>query len=322
MRRITSAALVALVCSGALLAQPKRRIAVMNFDYATVSTSVVQLYGSNQDIGKGIADLLVDRLVGNGVYEVVERKSMDKIIAEQNFSNSDRADPNSAAKLARLLGVDAIVIGSITQFGRDDKSTGVNAGGFGGFGSKLGLGKVGSKEAKAIVGITARLVSTETAVILASASELGHSQRSGMDIGGGGAGGGSGGGGNFDMSSSNFGATIIGEATGQCVTAVAKDLEAKASSMPAREVHVQGLVADASGGTLVINVGSRAGLKVGDKLHVTRATREIKDPSTGKVIRRVEDTLGEMQVTEVDENSAVGTFTGPKPAKVGDIVKN
>ena len=59
---------------------------------------------------------------------MIERKQLDKILAEQNFSNSDRADPNSAAKIARILGVDAIIVGSITQFGRDDKSTNVGGG--------------------------------------------------------------------------------------------------------------------------------------------------------------------------------------------------
>src|ERR1035441_6122663 len=86
------------------------KIRVMNFDYATVQTNVAALFGSNQDIGKGIADILVDKLVNDGVYSVIERKQLDKILAEQNFSNSDRADPASAAKIARILGVDAIIV--------------------------------------------------------------------------------------------------------------------------------------------------------------------------------------------------------------------
>ena len=66
-------------------------------------------------------------------YSVIERKELDKILAEQNFSNSDRADPQRAAKIGRMLGVDAIIIGSITQFGRDDKSTDIGGGALGGF---------------------------------------------------------------------------------------------------------------------------------------------------------------------------------------------
>src|SRR6266568_979001 len=127
MFRITAFVLFLTLTAGAE-AQQKKRVAVMNFDYATVHSIVSALFGTNQDIGKGIADILVDKLVSDGSYSVIERKQLDKILAEQNFSNSDRADPASAAKIARILGVDAIIVGSITQFGRDDKSTNVGGG--------------------------------------------------------------------------------------------------------------------------------------------------------------------------------------------------
>src|ERR1700683_2748057 len=120
-------------------AQPqgrKKRVAIFDFDYATVQSTTSAIFGTNVDVGQGISDLLVKYLVQDGTYSVIERKAVDKILAEQNFSNSDRADPNSAAKLGRLLGVDAMIVGSITQFGNDTKNTNVggNGGGFGGFG--------------------------------------------------------------------------------------------------------------------------------------------------------------------------------------------
>ena len=63
-------------------------------------------------------------------------------------------------------------------------------------------------------------------------------------------------------------------------------------------------------------------MKVGDRLEVRRKIREIKDPSTGKVIKRVEDKVGEMVVSEVDDLSATGKFVGSGAAKVGDAVRN
>jgi hypothetical protein len=81
-------------------------------------------------------------------------------------------------------------------------------------------------------------------------------------------------------------------------------------------------VADASGGTLILNVGSKAGVRVGDRLVVTRKIRDIKDPATGKVLRSIEDRVGEVAISEVDESSSVGTYTGSSPAKVGDVVKS
>ena len=310
------------LCAQAQTTGPKKRIAVLNFDYATVQSDVSAIFGTRQDVGKGIADLLVDRLVSAGQYSVIERKAIDKIMAEQNFSNSDRVDPNSAAKLGRLLGVDAIVIGSITQFGRDDKSTSVGGGAFGGLAGRYGLGGVGQRKSKAVVAISARLVSVDTGEILAVASGRGESDRSGAILNGSGGSYAGAAGGAFDMQSKNFGDTILGEAVNKSVTEVAARLERESGRLPEHVLSISGLVADVSGDTLILNVGARAGIKVGDRLAVKRSTREIKDPATGKVIRRVEDNVGEIRITEVDDASAVGKFSGSMQAKVGDTVKN
>ena len=308
---------------GANAQQAKKRVAVMNFDYATVTTYVQQIFGSNQDIGKGIADMLVDKLVNDGQYSVIERKELDKILAEQNFSNSDRADPNSAAKIARVLGVQAIIIGSITQFGRDDKSTGVGGGAVGGVTSRFGIGGVKHSEANAVVQITARMIDTNTAEILASCTAKGSSERkSNSLLGGGGSGAGAGGGG-VDMKSSNFGATIIGEATTKAVNDLGAQLDAKAMSLPTVAVSISGMVADAEpDGTVIINIGSRQGLKVGDKLNVARKGKDITDPATGKVLRSMTSPLGTLVITQVDENSATGKFSGSGTPQVKDIVTN
>jgi curli biogenesis system outer membrane secretion channel CsgG len=310
--------LIATVITSAS-AQDKKRVAVMNFDYATVSTYVAQIFGSNQDVGKGIADMLVDRLVNDGKYSVIERKALDKLIAEQNFSNSDRADPSSAARIGKLLGVDAIIIGSITEFGRDDKSKSI--GGIGAAAGKFGIGGVGTKEAKAVVQITARMVNVETGEILASIQGRGESKRSGTSLLGGGAGSGGGGGGGMSMGSSNFGATIIGEATNAAVTECATGLDAKAAGLPARVIVIDGLVADVDGAHLILNVGANTGVKVGDTLKIASLGREIKDPATGKVLRRTESDLGTVTITQVDATSSEGTYSGQPGVKVGDHVK-
>jgi len=303
-------------------AQPKRRVAVMNFDYATVHSGVMSLFGSDQDVGKGIADMLVDRLVTDGVYSVIERKELDKILGEQNFANSDRADASTAAKIGRVLGVDAIVIGSITQFGRDDKKTDV-AGGAMSHLSRFGIGGVQKNQATAVVQVTARMIDTTTAEILASVPGMGEESRGGTGIIGTGGSNAGMAAGALDMRSKNFGATILGAATNKAVTAVAQGLEQKAASLPVKTVAIEGLVADVSpDGTMVINVGSKAGVAVGTQLQVKRYGREIRDPATGKVLRRAEDILGTMTVTQVDANSAEGKFNGSSLPKVGDAVTN
>jgi curli biogenesis system outer membrane secretion channel CsgG len=314
---------LAVICSlvvSPCLAQ-KKRVAVLNFEYGTVRSNAQAIFGTDQDVGKGISDMLVQKLVQDGKYSVIERNALDKVLGEQNFSNSDRADASTAAKIGRILGVDAIIIGSITQFGRDDQHTNIGGGGYGGYGSKLGLGGIGTHKAKAVVGITARLVNTTTGEILAAVTGKGESARSGTSLIGAGAGGGSGGAAGLDMGSSNFGQTILGEAVQAAVSDAATQLDTAATNLPTVKVSVSGLVADVSGNTLIINVGSKTGLKVGDTLDISRQVRTVKDPATGKVLKAITDKIGTSTVTQIDQDSATVTFTGASPAKVGDVAQ-
>jgi curli biogenesis system outer membrane secretion channel CsgG len=315
IRLIGSLVLLAVTC--AAQTSGKKRVAVLDFDYGTVQSYVSAIYGSNQDVGKGITDMLVEKLVKDGKYSVIERKALDKILAEQNFSNSDRANPATAAKIGQILGVDAIIMGSITKFGRDDKSRAIGGAGLSSHG--FGIGGIKRNEAKAVCAISARLVDTNTGEILAAVTGEGESKRSGTSLLGAG-GGGAAGGGAFDTHASNFGQTLLGEAVTQAVTQVGSELGTSATSVPTRKVSVSGVVADVSGNTLIVNIGSKTGLKVGDVLEISHAGRQIKDPTTGKVLKTITTKIGEGTVTEIDADSATLNFSG-SGAKVGDVAK-
>jgi curli biogenesis system outer membrane secretion channel CsgG len=301
-------------------AQQKKRVAVLNFDYGTVQSSVVALFGGNVDVGKGVSDLIVQKLVQDGKYSVIERNELDKILAEQNLSNSDRADSSTAAKIGRVLGVDAVIMGTITQFGRDDKNTTVGGGVMGNYTNKFGLGGVQKRKAKAVVGITARMVDTSTAEILTDVTGSGESTRAGTSLLGAGGGDSAQANGAYDMSSKNFADTILGEAVHQAVDSVGTQLDTQSTTLPTHKVQVAGLVADVSGNTLILNVGTKAGVRVGDTLDVSRPVRTIKDPATGKVIKTITSKLGTATITEVDDASATATYNGTGTAKVGDAV--
>lgn len=317
MRPICTLLLLAVTCTAQT--PHKKRVAVLDFDYGTVQSYVYSIYGSNQDVGKGITDMLVERLVKEGKYSVIERKALDRILAEQNFSNSDRANPSTAQKIGKILGVDAIIMGSITKFGRDDKSksfggAGISRGGF-------GIGGIKRNEAKAVCAISARMVDTTTGEILAAVSGEGESKRSGTSLLGAGGGGGGAGGGAFDTHASNFGQTLLGEAVIQAVSQLGTELGGASTSLPTHKAEVSGVVADVSGNTLIINVGSKTGLRIGDKLEISHAGRQIKDPTTGKVLKTITTRIGEGTVTEIDADSATLSFNGTGPVKVGDVAK-
>ena len=321
MSRTFRLLLILLMAASSAVAQDRKLVAVLDFDYGTVRSQVQAYFGTDQDVGKGISLLLEEKLVNDGKYRVIDRNTLDKILKEQNFSNSDRVDPTSAAKIGRILGVNALIVGSITQFGRDDKHVGVGGGGYGL--GKFGLGGVGKKDSKAVVGVTAKLVDVNTAEILAVVTGTGESKRSGFTAGGGGGGWTGGGGGAIDMGSSNFGNTILGEAVHAAVDNMGQQLDDKAASLPqAAKVPVSGVVADVTGNTLVLNVGSKNGVKVGDQLTISRKVKDVKDPTTGAVIKTITNELGTATVTEVDEGSSTATYNGTNPPKVGDVVKN
>lgn len=317
MRKIVCGSiLLASLAAPAFGAPAKKRVAVMNFDFGTVH----RWWSGDWDIGKGIADMVVTELVKEGTYSVIERKALDAVLAEQNFANSNRADASTASKIGKLLGVNVILVGSITQFGTEDK--GFSLGGIGGKLGGFGGGKVGTSKGKANVVIDARLVDVNTGEILAVATGKGESSRSGLLLEGGGAGGGGFGAGGIDMGSKNFQETIIGEATRQSVQGVAKEVVASAGKIPTSKVEIRGLVADVEGKTIILNVGSSSGVQVGDHLKVVRVSRTVKDPATGKVLREITEDVGEIEIAEADAGSSTGTIVSGTGVKVGDVVRN
>ncbi len=221
---LAGAVLAALVASaGPAYAQASSRptVAILDLDYGAIN----HWWEGNWDIGKGVADLIVDGLVEDGSYRVIERKRLDAILAEQNFSNSERADPSAkaVAQIGKALGVKYLLVGSITKFGTEKKDVGVGGGAFGG--GKFGIGKVGTQKGKATVAVALRVVDTTTGEIMASAKGEGESKRSGLLLGGGGAAG-AGGFGEVSMGSSEYRSTILGEATEAAVKMVVEKLVA------------------------------------------------------------------------------------------------
>ncbi len=120
--------------------------------------------------------------------------------------------------------------------------------------------------------------------------------------------------------SSNFQNTIIGEATKAAVDKLSADLVSNSSKVSVRTITIDGLVAAVDSGQIILNVGSNAGVKVGDQLQVLRVTREIKDPSTGEVIRRLTSTIGIIRATDVDAKSSVCVPVSGSGFQQGDRV--
>jgi len=90
----------------------KSKIAVMDF---------VNMNGEITKLGRYMSEELTTRLYLTGKFEVIERKLLDKIVEEQKISMSGMIDESSAVELGRVLGVDAIASGTITDLGTSVK---------------------------------------------------------------------------------------------------------------------------------------------------------------------------------------------------------
>jgi curli biogenesis system outer membrane secretion channel CsgG len=228
MRTLAMSLIGVVMCSTLLDAQAAAQrptVALLDFEFGTIQ----RWWSGNQDIGKGIADMIVDELVNDGSFRMIERKRIDALLAEQNFSNSERADPSAktVAQLGKALGVKYLVVGSVTKFGTEESSKSVGGGVFGG---KFGVGKVGTAQGKAVVAITARIIDVTTGEIMASAKGEGTSKRSGLLLGGGG-GGRTSAAGDINFGASDFHDTVLGEATEAAVKATVTRLVAAKSRL-------------------------------------------------------------------------------------------
>lgn len=320
LRSICASLLTLLVVAGAALpsafASDKRRIAILPFEYGAVTASV-----GTVDVGKGINTMLITRLVQDGTYSVVDRQMLDQVMKEQNLSVSDRADSNTACKIGKLLSVDAIVVGTVTQMGVEKKDSSVSVPSVGmGYipyvGSIGGFGSLRSSKAKSKVAIDARIIDVNTGEVLATASGVGEStKKGGWSLND-----------SWDWSSGDFANTVAGEAIIAAVGQLTQQLEAAASKIPDNQSlaaqNVEGKIADVTGNTVIVNVGKLHGIKAGDTLQVERIVKEITDPNNpSKVIKKVTNTIAIINVTEADKDNSTGTITKGSGLRVGDLVK-
>jgi len=298
-------------------AQQLPRIAVMSFDVGSdARMNASKQFGMTDDLGRDLSDLLLDKLVADGRYSVIERSKIDAVMKEQITSNSDRNDPATAAKIGKLAGVSAIVIGTVTQFGGEVKESKINIPG-------IKIGPIGTKKSQVSVKINARLIDTNTGEVIAVASADGEASESKTNVQKADA--------VYSTKTKDFGTSTIGKATISAIDTIADKVENPTRPVggavapapvaaAASTASYTGLVAYVSGNTIVVNVGAKAGVKVGDTVNITRAGQPIKDPVSGAVIKVMMDPVGQAKITEADDGTATATYTGKTPVMVKDQV--
>jgi TolB-like protein len=87
-----------------------KRLAIIYFDNTGGEANMDKLK-------KGLADMLITDLSNVGMLYIVERDKLESILKEQKLSNSKEFDPNTAAKVGKLVGAQMILTGGYFELG-------------------------------------------------------------------------------------------------------------------------------------------------------------------------------------------------------------
>jgi curli biogenesis system outer membrane secretion channel CsgG len=265
---------------------PKRRIGVVEFENKSA-------YGQGR-LGGAASDILVTELVKSGKFIVVERDRLNKVMEEQKFQSQGMTDPQTVAKLGQIMGLEAIVVGSVSQFGVKKE------------GADYLLAQ--SKQQVAEVAVDIRLIDVQSGQVILADSGKGTAKSKKSSFLGMGTKGG-------------YDETLEGEALRgalvQFVTNIASQLNKKPWSC---------MIAAASGDQIYLNAGADSGVTAGMKLECYRQGAEIRDPRSNLVIGHVEDYLGRAEVNGAcgdagDCAKAQFVKSAGGSAKAGDICR-
>jgi len=292
----------------------KRRVAINAFDYAAVKTAVTAMAGNDVNIGQGIRSMLIVKMAQSKTVVLLEREKIQQVMKEQDFGATNRVKQGTNAKIGQITGADAMLYGDIVTFGRDDTKKQNGAGAvaraipvFGGIGGRVADSKTSDK---AVVVINLRLVDAETGEVIDAEEARGESTRTSTNWGAVAGSWRGGAGGNSDMTSSNFGATIIGEATQDAVNKIAAILEQKMVGISAKSRTIEGKVANFDGCTLYLSVGGNDGVHVGDHFEIHQILKEVLDPDTKEVLDKQTVKVGDFIVSTVRDKVSIGQYGG------------
>ena len=244
------------------------------------------------DIGDGMKDVLVDRLVRTGKFHVIERPELSSVLKELRFQHTGVTRQQRRAALGRLKNVQYLVKGTITDFGHVSARRGFfNGGGWNIFGGG----------ARAVMGMTLYVVEVESGEIICSTS-ITESVRAGDSA--------------FQAAykgltfgSSAFYRTPLGRATAKVIAKAVKRVTRSIATRP-WEPKIALVQAD---GTVVINGGKDRRVKVGTEYEVRDVGQPIIDPDTGDQIgTQPGPCRGRVRVVEVRQRYSIAAIAEGK----------
>jgi curli biogenesis system outer membrane secretion channel CsgG len=219
----------------------KLKIAIGRFTNETRYGRAFVTDGASDPLGKQASDMLASRLVESGAFLVFERPDLDKIEHEQAISGQ-----------AHLIGVDTLILGSVTEFGR-------SVSGQSGFLSA-------TKRQLARAKIEIRLVDAHTGLVFFATEGAGEASSEVGEIAGFG-------------SRADYDGSLNDKAIG---AAVSDAINALVTKLGERRWRAD--ILRVEGKSVIITGGRDQGLKIGDELAVMRSGGAVRSAQTGFTI--------------------------------------
>lgn len=145
----------------------RKKVVVVDFDFANTSDSSYWYAYRGGGAARGMSELLINKLVNDGTFMVTSRSALENYLRDQRIAGP--IDEATAVKIGRALGVDTVIVGTVTRFNVETHRSG---------GSFMGIGG-GSEKTKAVVQLTARMIDTRSQNIIAAMDGLGESESNG-----------------------------------------------------------------------------------------------------------------------------------------------
>ncbi len=280
---------------------PKIRVAVGEFKELEGSEELFENM-EWEGVAPSLTDQITTALVQSGRVAVLERQQIKKVTGNLDLESNlgKYFNKKTTAKKGKLLGAQAVLIGSVTEF---EPNVSGSAGGL----QIPQLGGLTYHQDKAVVGIDVRLVHQETGKVLVAANGKGEIDSKKFGAAGAYAG--------VDFGGEAWTRTPLGVATRAAAEAAIKELVDGIKATP-----WEGKVVSASGKKAFIDAGHDVNLRKGDTFQLIRRGEAIKGPD-GSILGYDEQEIGTVVLKSVQQKMSIGEVSGEGPAQAGDVVR-
>jgi curli biogenesis system outer membrane secretion channel CsgG len=283
-----------LLAPAQALAQAKVRIAIWEFE----NNSQARWWFSDQ-LGPAVRNHIDTAFSENAElarqFSVIEREQLALVLKEQGLATTGAVDPKTAANVGKLLGVRYILTGAVDSFTINNTRAATTR-----------LGGLGGNQVTAEAIISMRIIDTTTAERLVAVNAEGKVNKGGVAIRG-------------TSLSRDAEWGLASEAAEKAAEELVKKFVAGnyASRFVAEGVttKLEGKVIKVDGDRAWINLGTSAGLKVGDRFTVFAVGEALIDPDTGANLGSTDEQTGTAEVVEAHEKFAIVRVTGTVDAR-------